>query len=144
MTYLTEQQAQINMHVNGISTDLGTTGWATFDGGDLTAKTSTILPGGMTPSQAMPGPAERANVTITRPMTKELQPYVQKWDNAVGQKAGGVSYTLKDSDGNVIDGTTVSFTGFLKTVKRSKLDASSGAAQMLEVVWEVDAQTTTS
>ena len=112
--------------------------WTTFQGGDISASTSTILPGGMKPAQALPGPATRANVTITAPYTLDFDSIVAQLESAVGSATMSASYQTLDADGNK-NGSIVTRSGYLKEVQIPSWDSKSGDAAMLGLVMECNA-----
>jgi hypothetical protein len=139
-TYLTEAQAIIKCEIWDASGNRillpGVSSWTSFEGGDMQASTTTMLPGGTMPAVAMPAPAKRTNVTLKRPYTMQLHPFIPALEGAVGRGRVSASYTPFDSDGN--QGQTITRHGFLKELQIPTWDAASGETVYLGVVMECD------
>jgi hypothetical protein len=136
MPFFTEKQAHIHSGINGINMPR-TKSWSSFEGGDLQSTTSTLHPGGMQPSLAMPGPVQRTNVTVKRPYDKQLHNFGKHIEAHVGRARMWASFTPLDAQGNP-NGETVTRNGYLKECTIPNWDSASGTATYLALVMECD------
>lgn len=133
-TYITEKDAVISVTLKGVTWPSNMKSWQTFEGGDPSAATSQLHPGGLATAVALPGPQTRTNVTVTAPYTTDLDAIRASIDAATNQGMTA-AYTPRDADGN-INGATTSYTGLLKEVQWPKADAKSGNPGVLGLVME--------
>jgi hypothetical protein len=133
-TFVTNNEALISVTVSGVSLP-AIFSWTTFQGGDVSASTSTLLPGGMQPALALPGPATRADVTVTAPYSLGFDAAVANLENAVGSSTMSASYQTLDADGNK-NGNIITRSGYLKEVQIPSWDSKSGEAAMIGLVMQ--------
>lgn len=134
--YYTEATAKITAHVDGVDHLPKIKSWSSYEGGSGQAATTQLLPGGMQPAVALPGPIKRATVTVKRPYTAGLHPHVANLENAINNSMSA-SYTPTDANGNPI-GNPITRTGILKEVTTPNSDATSSNPQYLALVMECD------
>jgi hypothetical protein len=134
-TYVTSHESIIAVSLAGVTFPT-VKSWATFQGGDKSAATSQLLPGGLIASVAMPGPPTRTNVTVTLPYSMEIHAILTDIEAAVNH-AMTASYTPTDVDGNPND-ETITRTGLLKEPQIPTWDAKSGEPVFLGLVMEVN------
>lgn len=135
-TYVTSHEAIITVSLAGVTFPT-VKSWATFQGGDLSAATSQLLPGGLVRAVAMPGPPTRTNVTVTLPYSTDIHAILNNIEAAVNH-AMTAAYTPTDVDGNPND-VTVTRTGLLKEPQIPTWDAKSGEPVFLGLVMEANA-----
>jgi hypothetical protein len=135
-TFLTKNEAFIVASVTGVTFPASLTQWTTWSGGDPTAATSQLLPGGVLKSQAQPGPITRTNVTVTCPYSEEVHA-LRATIEACLNHLMTASYTPTDADGNQNDVTTT-ITGLLKEPQFPNWDAKSGETVFLGLVMEAN------
>ena len=136
-TFITADEALIHVSLAGVTFPTTIISWATFQGGDLSAATSQLLPGGLVSSIAMPGPKTRTNVTVTLPYSTDIHALINSIEAAVNN-AMTAAYTPTDVDGNPND-LTITRTGLLKEPQIPNWDAKSGEPVFLGLVMECNA-----
>lgn len=121
-TFVVQSEAAIHATVNGVALPT-VKSWSSFAGGDAQSASSQLLPGGMQPALAMPGPIKRTNVTVKRPYTAALHNLVPTLEAAING-AMSASYTPTDANGNPVAGR-ITRTGLLKEVQVPDFDAEA-------------------
>ena len=129
-TYVTSNEAIITVTLAGVKFPSYIKTWSSFQGGDKTAATSVLQPGGVNNGVAMPGVTTRSNVEVKLPYTWDIHALRADIEAAVnGRMTAG--YTPTDSDGNPNSNKPVTRNGLLKTAAFPQFDAkSSDPAEM--------------
>lgn len=135
-TYVTQAEAIIHAKVEGVDHLPKIKTWQSYEGGDAQASTTQILPGGMQPAVAAPGPIKRTNVTVKRPYTVELHPHVPHLEGAINNRMH-VSYIPTDANGNPL-AAAVTRTGILRNVQPPSFDSKGTEEAVLALVMECD------
>ncbi len=148
-TYLRQDQATISVFVWNPATGLPAQlpwvkSWASIKGGDVDAATVASRPGGILGEINLGGPSSRSDVTVSRPYTSELHPFISRLDSWAGTTAMVVSYAMlnykrKDFSHNraiqwEVTGPTVTVNGILKSVVRPEYDAEVEGVAMFSLV----------
>jgi hypothetical protein len=133
-TYYTEKDAIITVSLAGVTFPSTILSWKTFEGGDPTADTGQLQPGGTVKSVARPGVVTRSNVTVTLPYSLEIDSIRSNIENAVNGSMTA-SYTPLDGDGNP-SGNTTTRTGLMKEPQLPKWDSGSSDNTMFGLVME--------
>lgn len=145
-TYLRQDQATISVPVlygldaSGSEVPVAlpyVISWASLEGGDLESEDTKTRPGGMVGQVNLGGPTTRTDVTVTRPYTAELHPYIVALENIAGSGTMHVSYAILNANGYTI-GSTVTITGILKNVTRPNFDSNATGTAMLSLVMGCD------
>lgn len=127
-----EDQFMLQATVTGVALP-SVFSWSEMDDGSVEAQDSKVWPGGMLNQQNLGGPATRADVTVMRPYSTALAPYIVQLENVVGRAAMQCSYTPLDANGNP-DGPTMTITGILKKVTPPARNANNQSAAYLTLV----------
>lgn len=134
--YFRSDTARIQVTVAGIT--MPADSWSKMDGGDNVAETSQLLPGGMAPAVALGGLAKRSDLTAERPWSDALVAIYKQLDQAAGSAEVSATYTVLGGDKKPIAGSSVTYTGILKSVARPGYDASQSQDAMLQIAVELN------
>lgn len=146
MPLIREDQAFIAVQVGGVNaldtsdtnyTPLGaavpSSGWTSFEGGDIEAEDVFTRPGGMRAGVNLGGPTKRSDVTVKVQYSTDLDGVIKPLEGLAGKRSMAVSWTPLDADGNT-NGNTNTLTGVLKQVMRPNFDANASGATFLSLV----------
>lgn len=117
--YTREDQVIIDATLDGVSYR----SWDSITGGAHDSNTVKIRVGGR--EIDIGGPGTRGDVTIGVQMSDVVFGWSKAFDKRVGKGALTISWSILDSDLNVIDGKT--YTGTLKTTTDPDLDKSNSS-----------------
>lgn len=132
-TYLRQDQATISVpHLPVLLPFVKS--WAMLEGGDLESEDTKTRPGGMLGQVNLGGPTTRTDATVSRPYTKELHPFIKRLEDAGGNGAMSISWTILDATGSTAGGPTYTINGILKNVTRPNWDSNTAGAAMLALV----------
>ena len=124
-------QAAIHVTVAGVPLD--NVVWDTMEGGDNVAEDVAYLPGGMAPQINLGGLPKRGDITVTRIWSDALVRVYKQLDQASGQAGVTVTYTVLDASGQST-GSSVTYTGVLKSVTRPNYDSNTSSEAKLQLV----------
>lgn len=127
-TYYRTDNARIQVSVTGIVLD--SVSWDMMDGGEIVAETTNYNPGGMEPAVELGGLSKRSDMTVERIWSDALIAVYKQLDNACGETAGSIGYTVL-AKGVTVPGSAVTYTGVLKGVARPGYNSSSSAEAKL-------------
>lgn len=114
-----------------------TTSWTTLEGGIIEASNVFTRPGGMLPGLAIGGIVERSDITVTRQYTKDLAAFVVAMEDLCGNGSAWAAFRMLNRQKNEI-GPWIHYSGILKSVVRTNLDANNSAAAFLGLVIALD------
>lgn len=135
-TYFRSDQARIQVNIPGIN--LPSDSWSKMEGGDNVAETSQLLPGGMAPAIAQGGLSKRSDVVVHRPWSDTMVALFKQLDQSTGSARGTQTYTVLDANKNPVPGSSVTYSGVLKSVTRPNYDSSSSGEALLQLAFECD------
>lgn len=125
-------QAAVHLQVDGVALD--NVVWDTMEGGDASSDGVNYLPGGMVPSVELGGIPKRSDLTLTRVWSDALWQVFKALDNACGRAGAKASYTQLDRSGQVVPGSTITYTGIVKSVARPNYDSNTSGEAKIQVV----------
>lgn len=134
-TFVTSANAIITVTLQGVTFPSYIKTWTSYQGGDKTAATSILQPGGVNQGLAVPGVTTRSNVVVTLPYTWDIHAMVEQIEAAVngGMTAG---FTPTDANGNPNSNTPVSRNGLMKEPMFPSFDAKTSDPVFMTLTME--------
>lgn len=130
-------QAVINLTVSGITLD--TASWDSMEGGEPVAESVDVYPGGMAPQVALGGLPKWSELTIERLWSDVLIAQFKALSSVAGFAPITASYVVLEAN-KTPSGTTITYTGVLKSVMRPGYKASESKEAFLQVKCDVNGQ----
>ena len=135
VTYVTANEANIQVTLAGVTWPASLKQWTTYAGGDPTAATSQLQPGGINNAVAVPGPTTRSNVTVTAPYTWDIHAMRTQIEAQLNQ-AMTAGYTPTDANGNTNSNNPTTRNGLLAKAEFPQWDAKNGEGTFFTLTME--------
>jgi hypothetical protein len=137
--YIREDEADIQVTLNGTPYPAGGGSWKEIEGGNLEADDAKTRPGGMGYEVAVGGPASRGDLTVKTQMTDITAGWVHAFEEAVGCGEVSVQANFMRCNRTLMDNPkrNVQRKGVLKAVNVPDMGGGNDVA-LLEIVVSCD------
>jgi hypothetical protein len=148
MAYIRQDEASIRLSVfppgqfTAKKFPAANTDWATMTGGTLEATDVKVRPGGLKKQVSVGGPAVRADVTMTIPMSDKVAAVHNELESYCGRARAQALVAWLNPDGSRMSGASFTRVGTLKAVELPEANVDGTTMGMYTVIISCDEQAT--